>query len=340
MGRKSSGIKLKPVLFIGCEGTSTEFQYFDSWGQTDEASEHFQRVDVYPDASEKKAKTTPYELFQKAKEVLENGSADEAWIVFDKDTHPKLPQTFTEAEQAGVKIAFSSRSFEEWVVLHYQKNNSTFIATECKDANDKPTNCGSVAVPNCHPNNCLTGHIRRSNFIPVYSKKKEFDLYAAIKPRTEIAIVNSVWQRFQNGCSLNAAPQPLHGKNPYCDVDQLILKLGQRTDTIEWFALNQQITFQDWTILVTIVQNNIVVNLSHNLPGTQLVQNIGNSFFGVDDELNETTFNQFTSLYINNDNGSTHQLLYRNDTIQYTFSPVVSPYLLFKVEDIRIYIEL
>lgn len=340
MGRKSSKLKLKPVLFIACEGTSTEFQYFESWGQTDQALEHFERVDVYPDASEKKAKTTPYELFLKAKDVLENGSANEAWIVFDKDMHPKLPQTFTEATDSGVKIAFSSRSFEEWVLLHYQKDNRTFTATECKDVKDKPIRCGSVAVPNCTPSDCLTGHIRRLNFIPNYSKKKDFDLYAVIKNRTEIGIVNSVWQRFKNGCSLNTAPQTLHDKNPYCDVDQLILKLNERTDKIEWGVMNQNITLENWTILVTKNQNNIVINLSHNQLNAQLLQNIVLSFFGIDDELNENTVNHISNVYINNNNGSTNLLLYRNDVIEFTISPIADPYLLFRIENIRIYIEL
>lgn len=340
MGRKSSKLKLKPVLFIACEGTSTEFQYFESWGQTDQALEHFERVDVYPDASEKKAKTTPYELFEKAKDTLENGSAHEAWIVFDKDMHPKLLKTFTEAAHTGVKIAFSSRSFEEWVLLHYQKDNRSFLATECKDIKENPTKCGSVVVPNCNPVDCLTGHIRRLNFIPNYSKKKDFDLYTTIKGRTEIAIVNSAWQRFKNGCSLNVASQPLHGKNPYCDVDQLVLKINQRADKIEWCSLNQEVTLEKWTVLVRISQGNIVINLSHNHQDTQLARIIGNSFFGVDDELNENTVNHISKIGINNDNGSTDHLLYRNDVIEFTISPIADPYLLFRIENIRIYIEL
>ena len=340
MGRKSSKLKLKPVLFIACEGTSTEFQYFESWGQTDQVLEHYERVDVYPDTSQKKAKTTPYELFLKAKDVLENDFADEAWIVFDKDQHPKLPQTFTEAANSGVKIAFSSRSFEEWVLLHYQKNNSSFMATECKNADEKPINCGSNAVPNCHPTNCLTGHIRRLNFIPNYTKKKNFDLFKSIKNKTEIGIVNSAWQRFKNGCSLNQAPQALHSKNPYCDVDQLILKLNDRTDKIEWGAINQTITLEDWTILVTNYQNNIVINLSHNHHDAQLVRDIELCFFGVDDELNENVANQISHTYLNNNNGSTNQLLYSNDIIEFILSPITAPYFLFRIENIRIYIEL
>jgi hypothetical protein len=197
MARSKNRVVIKPVLFIACEGTSSEYQYFESWAQTDNALTYFERVDVYPDENEDKPKTTPYQLFEKAKRVLEDSSANYAWIVFDKDEHPRLPETFAESQLAGVKIAFSSRSFEEWIIMHFQKINTTFNVTECKDIKGKPTNCGSLLVPDCAQANCLTGHIRRQNFILDYSKKKTFDLFAAVNYLTEIAIVNAAWLRYQ-----------------------------------------------------------------------------------------------------------------------------------------------
>jgi len=65
-------------------------------------------------------------LYEKAKKVIQDGSANFAWIVFDKDNHPRLQETFNDAAAAGVKIAFSSRSFEEWVLIILRKKHLTF----------------------------------------------------------------------------------------------------------------------------------------------------------------------------------------------------------------------
>jgi len=88
MSRIKKRVIIKPVLFIACEGSSSEYQYFESWGQTDEALRYWGRVEVYPDENEDRPKTTPYQLFEKAKRKIADGSANFAWIVFDKDKHP------------------------------------------------------------------------------------------------------------------------------------------------------------------------------------------------------------------------------------------------------------
>ncbi len=344
MARRKKAVLKKPVLFIACEGTSSEFQYFTSWGQTDEALSSFERVNVYPDENEDKPKTTPYQLFEKAKKVIEDGSANFAWIVFDKDNHPRLPQTFADAAAVGVKIAFSSRSFEEWVLMHFQKNNATFNATECKDPTDKPTNCGSPLVPNCSPTNCLTGHIRRQNFIPHYSKKKTFDLFSAIYHRTEIAVVNAAWLRFQTNASINRIQPPLQNLNPYTDVDQLIFKLVERPDKIEWGASGSDISLNNWTISATITHGNIVVRISHTKPQSVALNALFplQNFFTTDDDLNDTPCTFISSLFIVNRHGSLNNLLCLGDIIEYTLSMNNQPYFLFKDNNsnARIYISL
>lgn len=339
--RKSSKIPIKPVLFIACEGTSTEYQYFESWAQSEEALHYYERIDVYPEETEKKPKTTPYELFLIAKKALDIGSANFAWVVFDKDNHPKLPETFTEALPAGVKIAFSSRSFEEWVILHFEKNNTLFNATECKDENDKPIDCGSHITPQCAPLDCLTGHIRRQNFIANYSKKKTFDLYNAIEQRTEIGIVNSAWQRYKNNCSLNLpAPQFPHPLNPYCNVDQLIFKLTERSDKIEWGALGQDITLDVWTVNISTQEQNLAIKILHKNNNPELLRNIQTSILAINDELIETPVNFIRQNYIVQNNGSTDQLLYRDDIVEIIINNVASPYILFHFDFNRIFVDL
>jgi hypothetical protein len=342
MARIKKKVIIKPVLFIACEGTSSEYQYFDSWAQTDEALNFFERVDVYPDENEDKPKTTPYQLYEKAKKVIEDGSANFAWILFDKDNHPWLPETFNDAAAVGVKIAFSSRSFEQWVLMHFQKINTTFNATECKDAAGKPINCGSPVVPNCTPINCLTGHIRRQNFIPDYSKKKTFDLFTAINQRTEIAVVNAAWLRFQVNASLNTAQPALQTLNPYTDVDQLIFKLHDRLDKIEWGHNGTDISLNNWTINARIIHGNIVVRLSHTKPQSVAINALFPlpAFFTTDDNLNDTPCTFISSAFVVNHHGSLHNLLCRDDIIEYTLQSNNQPYFLFKDNGsaIRIYV--
>lgn len=339
--RKSLKIPVKPVLFIACEGTSTEYQYFESWAQSEEALEYYERIDVYPEESENNPKTTPYELFLTAKNALNSGAANFAWVVFDKDNHPKLPETFAEAVPADVKIAFSSRSFEEWVILHFEKNNISFNATECKNGNNKPIDCGSATTPNCTPVDCLTGYIRRQKFIVNYSKKKSFDLYSAIKERTEIGIVNSAWQRHENNCSVNSpAAQFPNTLNPYCNVDQLIFKLTERPDKIEWGTLGKNIILDCWTIYICKVQQNLAVRVAHRKDNPELIRIIKGSISAIDDELNAVTVNFITQNYITNDNGSSEQLLYKDDMVEFIISNVASPYIVFDYESIRIFVDL
>jgi hypothetical protein len=340
MARKKNNIQLKPVLFIACEGTSSEFQYFESWAQAEEVLENFSRVVVYPDEKENRPKTTPYELLAIAKEKLQEGSADFAWVVFDKDMHPKLKETFAEAE--GVGIAFSSRSFEEWVLLHFEKNQMPFQATECKTVLQKPLNCGTVSVPDCSPIDCLTGHIRRQNFIPDYSKKKSFDLHTHIYKKSEIAIVNAAWLRFKKNLSLNKTQSSLTNQNPYSDVDQLIFILTGREDKIEWTNLGNPATLNDWTICVNKNNGSIKVQLSHVAYQAKVLNADFPVFYTTNDQLNDSICNNTTKIYIENTNGSNDNLLYSGDIIEYTLLCNDDPYLVFyeKNSFTRIYVEL
>ena len=44
---------------------------------------------------------------------------DEMWIVFDCDQHSRKQETFNGAAEDGIGIAYSSISFETWILLHF-----------------------------------------------------------------------------------------------------------------------------------------------------------------------------------------------------------------------------
>jgi hypothetical protein len=343
MRRKASKrTKLKPVLYIACEGTSTEYDYFSSWAKTDLAFERFEAVNVYPGKDDTNPQTNPHQLYQKAKKALDEEGADIAWIVFDRDGHALLTQTFTNSALAGIKIAFSSRSFEEWVLMHFEKNNAIFLDSECKNATGKAINCGSIRVPNCSPNNCISGHIRRQNYLGDYSKKRTFDLYSAIKQRTEIAMVNSAWLRFQVGASINA-PQPvLHTLNPYTDVDQLLFNFTEEELKIEWGNSNTDIQLNKWVVNAQLVNGNIIVKISHTKPNAQLINDLLSSFQTSNDDLNNIQCTELNRSYLIDSNGSDDVVLRINDVIVFTLISNNQPYFLFNdaSTNTRIYIVL
>jgi hypothetical protein len=346
MGRKRNRVIPKPVLFIACEGTSTEFQYFESWGQSEHVLKHFERVDVYPKKRDVAPKTTPFELLQIAKSILEDRTANIAWIVFDKDNHPKLAETFSEAREFGVKVAFSSRSIEQWVLLHFEKKCTAFLASECKEINDKdkPLQCGTRESYDCLPIACLSGHIRREDFIRDYSKKKSFDLYSKLLSRTEIAMVNVAWQRFKMNASIDQIyPVDLHNLNPYSNVDSLILELQGREDKIEWGGAGQNIELNNWVISAIKTKDNIIVQLSHLNHQAIILNNDfpSSSFYTTDEELNNLRCIVQSSRFIKNYNHSQNNILYANDIMEYILELHQNPYFLFydKVKKTRIYVE-
>lgn len=58
-----------------------------------------------------------------ARQILSEG-VDESWAVYDKDKHPKHEEAYLEANKVidgkKVNIAFSSRSFEYYLLLHFE----------------------------------------------------------------------------------------------------------------------------------------------------------------------------------------------------------------------------
>ena len=74
---------------------------------------------------EEKYKAVPIRYVREAQEGLEDGVYESTWAVFDKDYHPEHKEAFKLAKQEidenKVNIAFSSISFEQWILLHFEK---------------------------------------------------------------------------------------------------------------------------------------------------------------------------------------------------------------------------
>ena len=74
-------------------------------------------------AEETIAGVPPLKWVLYARKILSEG-VDESWAVYDKDEHPKHEEAFVEANRIidgkKVNIAFSSRSFEYYLLLHFE----------------------------------------------------------------------------------------------------------------------------------------------------------------------------------------------------------------------------
>lgn len=66
---------------------------------------------------------------------------EELWAVFDMDGHSHHKQAYEKADEEvngkKVQIGFTSRSFEHWLLLHFEKNKTPFTSSECKDEHKK-----------------------------------------------------------------------------------------------------------------------------------------------------------------------------------------------------------
>lgn len=104
-------------IFVVCEGTVTEREYFDQLGR-----DYRQSVQVVI-ADESGVPKTVVNIAVAAKEDA-SLAWDEVWAVFDRDEHVGVDEAMSIAEQAGVSVAFSNPCFELWALLHFEEQRA------------------------------------------------------------------------------------------------------------------------------------------------------------------------------------------------------------------------
>lgn len=151
---------------------------------------------------------------------------DEIWAVFDKDGHIYHKEAFDRAKKPvndiKTNIAFSSRSFEHWILLHFEKNNYAFNFTECKESQNDPFGCDSNI--GCKGDKCLVGYIRKKYYPSLKKSYIEPDLQnfmGVLYDRIGIALENALWLKDQNAKNIQSGQQ-IYELNPYTDVDNLV----------------------------------------------------------------------------------------------------------------------
>lgn len=285
-------------LIILCEGSDTEFNYFTEIKNEvlKQAPERFSSIKIVPVESERiKTKNSKrkgkkllntkyselphywclherseeeYELYKKqptryvreTQLYMEEYGYTEGWAVFDKDIHPDHPAAFELANSIpNLNIAFSSYSFEEWLLAHYERNKHPYSHSECIDGNDLSKKCGSGVKNDCNGEKCLGGRIRAQKFIPDYTKNNKV-LFQTTSPKLKNAYINAAWLR-------HLETKVIYERNPYTNVDLLVKHLLGDENIYEWKKLGEPFNYEGTQLRFSKKENNLHI------------ENIGNKLF-------------------------------------------------------------
>lgn len=267
MARSIGGKSLRDdSLVIVCEGTETEYPYFlelckehPNYRVVPTASEKvtatakakrsavkrklkkgdssvFSGKEYYVGLSEvddetyKRYKAEPTRWVRAAQLFQQRDGYYDAWAVYDLDKCRETAHAVAyKMQNDRLHIAFSAYCFEEWILLHFERNTNAFTESECKKDENK-VKCGDVECHsqfNCNGNICLGGRLRAQNFIPKYDKKNGKEYAQITLDRFHIACVNAAWSR-------SLSPDPFYMCNPYSNVDKLVMRLLDKQYDIQW----------------------------------------------------------------------------------------------------------
>lgn len=234
--------KIAPrIIYILTEG-QTEVAYFHRISEiindnTD--GKYFLKVEVRD--IEDGVRQDPRGLVNEAKIARKENGYSEVWVVFDKDRdrEDEIKKAFDIAQRGKIKVAFSSISFEHWLILHYEKNTTAFLRSDCESRG---------GVCECNGQICASTYLKE-NFYPTFKKGYSL-LYDDIKALQDNAIENSAWLRHY------LTPYTdIVALNPYSDVDILVCTIFD-IPIVKYVSLNEPFKFGNIEIEITGCRKN------------------------------------------------------------------------------------
>ncbi len=199
------------------------------------------------------SKQDPVGMVKEAKKsVKEYG---EVWVVFDKDSRVddinrdnKNLEAIELALKSKIKVAFSSISFEEWILLHFERNTTAFQRSDCESRSTRR----NPVICNCDGTICASTYIKQNHY-PNYEKGKA-KLYDDLSDKRDRALEFAAWLKYHHSPITN-----YHLLNPYTDVDILVALLFE-LPTIRYVAINNSFSFEgiDFCVTNLIIANNVV----------------------------------------------------------------------------------
>jgi hypothetical protein len=228
----------------------------------------------------------PLNFIKEAQQELEDETYNEVWTVFDHDNHPARKQAFEEADKLingkKVNVAFSSISFEYYLLLHFERIFCVFEKPECREPrsrNKKPFNCGtSVHENDCYGKKCIGGYARGKKYWE--NSKTSESLFPLIKEKLEIGFINSAWLR--NESNLKEKDAEIYNRNPYINSDELVKRLTGFDDySYNWISREIEYPFNNFNLKISdnklIVTNNSNISIILNDNSLMLIDNNGNT---------------------------------------------------------------
>lgn len=235
---------IKKTVYILTEG-KTEEAYFARIGEilgndTDWNYSVTVEVREIVDGS----KTDPVKMVKEAKE--HKGSFNEIWVVFDKDRERDIlnEKAISLAIKSKIKVAFSSISFEHWILLHFEKSTFAFQRSDCES---RSTNAIPVVCV-CNGTICASTYIKQKYYPTFYKAKSK--LFDELKNNSANAIENAAWLRLYKSPYAD-----IHTINPYSDVDILLAEL-LNLRKVEYHSIGQVFNFDKASILVRSFSRN------------------------------------------------------------------------------------
>ncbi len=176
-----------------------------------------------------------------AAELGEGDAYTSKWAVFDKDGHVAHEKAWEYATENGVNIAFSSVSFEHWLLLHFEYNSTAFAKSD--DAEKQ--------LARYLPNYAAGKRAKRSK-----STVEDMDIAF---PHWEMACLRAAWLRYVTKAS---EATEIFNRNPYSNTDELLCEMLHcrrfvwTTGKGEEINLPQEVKFR---LLASLQPNNSAI---------------------------------------------------------------------------------
>lgn len=187
---------------------------------------------------ENKYKAQPTSYVRKAQLAYFEKGYSELWAVYDKDGHPDHERALALSLDQGicdktVHIGFSSVSFEEWILMHFEYCDIGFLKSQCRDSSKNTFECGSGSHQlDCNGEKCIVGRIVKKQYLD-YNDSKNFE-YSGYASGVETAFFNALASR-----DAAVDKKMFFNNNPYVSLDRLVFKLKNiKTADLIWIYDN------------------------------------------------------------------------------------------------------
>lgn len=277
------------TILIICEGQNTEPQFFRTIrdciidGEYDLGIENCKieirpepRVEQEPESNIRKRKkrtlriveeepdedikgVPPLKWVQAGRRELEEDTFNEVWTVFDNDNHPARKEAFDLANESVhekyVRIAYSSISFEYYLLLHFERIYKAFEKSECREGKSV-IHCMLDDVYGCGGNKCVGGYLRAHSYIDESTKdnKSTFNL---VKDKLEIGYENAAWLRYRS--YLEDEGKADWDRNPFVTTDVLVKRLTGHDKKYVWISRDKKCSFEKFGLSIEFVNDGVEI---------------------------------------------------------------------------------